>query len=1111
MNIVFSKMRFCGFKAKLTLGLFLLFGSFLNAVAQYPAGSPVAINGQLSVNGSRMVNECGNVVQLRGMSTHGVQWFGNCLNASSVQALAKDWKIDILRIAMYIQEGGYVTNPSYYKTVIDNLVDECGKQGIYVIIDFHVHLPGDPVLYLPEAKEFWDYFANKHKGTKHVLYEICNEPSGVTWARVKEYANEMIPRIRTIDPKTIIICGSSRWSQDLDKVASDRLNYDNLMYAFHFYAGTHTMYLRSRVDSAIAKGLPVMVTEWGTNDVSSLNPPSPVEAMEWIRWMNENKISWMNWSFSDKNESSAALLPGSCGTQLWNNTSVSGTFIKDQILNSPKDFVCFKNPLLGTTDAYNNLPINLPGRIQVEYFDKNKNFYSYLDFTTANRGKSFRDTEVDLEPTLDKEGNYNIGFIQPNEWLKFTTNATEAGLYDVSFRVGSNVTTAFFHAEINDVNVTGPINVPNTGSFQKYTNVVVKGLNLNAGLNNIKIVFETASLNMNYFDVTKSASTTVAFVAPSSNKPFGASAAVIPGRVEAENFDLGGNQYAYLDLDVANKGAQYRLTDYVDIQTTKDSAGLYNIGWTQAGEWLKYTVNVLESGYYDIIPRTAFTTATSVMHIEIDGNDVTNDILFPVATNWKSTIVPNVHLKSGLHTMRVVFHTAGFNLNYIDFVKKITPNQNPTVGLAVSSSSLVAPATVSLEATAADVDGSIAKVEFFNGITKIGEDLTAPFTFSMSSLAVGSYSVSAKATDNLGATATSTALVFVVSSNVPPVVSILTPLNNATFTAPATISISVTATDADGSIALVEFYNGATKIGENATSPYTYNLANVVEGTYTITAKATDNMGASTISSSIVANVIKATNTGTGCTTYLLPASTDYSLLSDWNDQSSGTIATNTADALMIRHRQWGNVKLWVAQKTQPIDVVAGTEYVLTFDFKNDASNPVVGLEAALSSGLDWNAPRLLQPSVAITGNFGASDYTTGTATFTAVATGKVGVSFLLKFATQPNLAVNAYLKSINLCNNSSSNARVSDQSLIEHVAISPNPSSGQTSVVLEGFDLESLTEVYLYDLAGMLISHVYSTENNILLNADNQLKSGMYLLKVVKNERIYNLNFIKN
>lgn len=326
------------------LNIFIAVSAFctMPAFAQYPSGSPVAINGKLKVSGTQLTNECGNPVQLRGMSTHGVQWFPNCYTALSLNTLVNEWGLDVFRIAMYVQEGGYINNPSYWKTWIDNMVTECGNRGIYCLIDWHVLNPGDPNTNITEAREFWSYMSAKHTGKKHVLYEICNEPNGVTWPTVKTYANEIIPRIRANDASAIIVVGTPSWSQDVDLASADKLNYTNIMYALHFYSGTHTSYLRDKANVAIANGAALFVTECGTSTASGDGGPYLTEMQTWIDWMATNRISWINWNYADKSETSSALSPGACGTSSWSNTSASGSFMKKKISSPADNFVCEK-------------------------------------------------------------------------------------------------------------------------------------------------------------------------------------------------------------------------------------------------------------------------------------------------------------------------------------------------------------------------------------------------------------------------------------------------------------------------------------------------------------------------------------------------------------------------------------------------------------------------------------------------------------------------------------------------------------------------------------------------------------------------------------------------
>jgi hypothetical protein len=174
-------------------------------------------------------------------------------------------------------------------------------------------------------------------------------------------------------------------------------------------------------------------------------------------------------------------------------------------------------------------------------------------------------------------------------------------------------------------------------------------------------------------------------------------------------------------------------------------------------------------------------------------------------------------------------------------------NQPPTVTLTqpANGATFTAPATVNLAATASD-DGSVSKVEFFNGTTKLGEDTTAPYTYSWSGVGAGTYTLTARATDNVGATTTSAASTITVNSstNQPPTVTITSPAAGAVFPWKPTITINATASDPDGTVASVAFYDGTTLLGTDTTAPYSFTWRNVAQGDHTVTARATDNKGA---------------------------------------------------------------------------------------------------------------------------------------------------------------------------------------------------------------------------------------------------------------------------
>jgi hypothetical protein len=185
------------------------------------------------------------------------------------------------------------------------------------------------------------------------------------------------------------------------------------------------------------------------------------------------------------------------------------------------------------------------------------------------------------------------------------------------------------------------------------------------------------------------------------------------------------------------------------------------------------------------------------------------------------------------------------------------PNQAPTVNITVPTNNAIftAPASINITANAADSDGTIQRVEFFNGPTLLGTSTTAPYAFNWTNVPAGTYSLAARATDNLNAQTTSAVVsVTVTVPNQPPVVSLTAPANNATFTAPATFNITANASDPDGTIQRVEFLNGATLLGTSTAAPYSFNWTNVAIGTYAVTARAFDNAGAA--STSAIVNVI---------------------------------------------------------------------------------------------------------------------------------------------------------------------------------------------------------------------------------------------------------------
>ncbi|MCQ4085270.1 cellulase family glycosylhydrolase [Saccharibacillus sp. JS10] len=292
-------------------------------------------HGQLSIVKGQLTDQHGKPVQLKGMSSHGIQWYGDYVNKNSMKWLRDDWGMNVFRIAMYTESGGYLSNPSL-KNKMKQAVDDAVDLGVYVIIDWHILSDGDPNTHKKEAKAFFKEMAQLYKNTPNVIYEIANEPNGnVNWSQqIKPYAQDVIATIRKEDPKNLIIVGTGTWSQDIHDAAASPLTDKNVLYAVHFYAGTHGAWLRDRIDAAMAKGLAVFVSEWGTSDASGNGGPYLTEALQWTTFMNTRKISWTNWSLADKQEASAALAPGASVNGGWTQAqlSASGKFVRQQML-----------------------------------------------------------------------------------------------------------------------------------------------------------------------------------------------------------------------------------------------------------------------------------------------------------------------------------------------------------------------------------------------------------------------------------------------------------------------------------------------------------------------------------------------------------------------------------------------------------------------------------------------------------------------------------------------------------------------------------------------------------------------------------------------------------
>ncbi|WP_049962164.1 glycoside hydrolase family 5 protein [Oribacterium sp. FC2011] len=299
------------------------------------AQNQTTASASLQVIGPNLCDSTGAKIQLKGISTHGIQWFPEYINTDCFRFFRDNWGCNLIRFAMYTEEGGYLSSNEkavQLKALIENGVQSCTSLGMYSIIDWHILSDGNPLSHVEEAKSFFNGMSALYKDNPYVIYEICNEPNGGTsWNDIKAYAEQVIPVIRANAPDAIILVGTPTWSQDVDQAAANPISPElshNVMYTLHFYAATHRDDLRNKLMAARAAGLPVFISEFSTCDASGNGAVDYNSANTWFNLIKENNLSFAGWNLSNKAESSAILKPGTISTTgAWTDGDFSETGI----------------------------------------------------------------------------------------------------------------------------------------------------------------------------------------------------------------------------------------------------------------------------------------------------------------------------------------------------------------------------------------------------------------------------------------------------------------------------------------------------------------------------------------------------------------------------------------------------------------------------------------------------------------------------------------------------------------------------------------------------------------------------------------------------------------
>ncbi len=371
---------------------------------------------------------------------------------------------------------------------------------------------------------------------------------------------------------------------------------------------------------------------------------------------------------------------------------------------------------------FSGSPATVPGILEAENFDRGGEGLAYHDSNTGNAGGQYRPGEdVDLIVSTDAlGGGFVVNNFRTGEWLLYTVNVPASGAYDLELRASSKFNDSAFHVEVDGVNVTGTVGVPNTGSWSTFQWVRKTRITLAAGTHVLKIVADQQYFNLNSIRVSAAPVPT----------PFSGSAISLPGSFEAENFDLGGEGVAYHDNVKGNAGGQYRSGEDVDLITSTDSlGGGHVVNNFETGEWLLYTVSVQSAALYDIELRASSAFANAAFRVEVDGSDVTGAVAVPNTGSWSTfqwVGKKGVALAAGVHRLKVVSNQQYFNLNAIRVTP--TPDTQPPAAPTNLSATAVSATRIDLAWTAAgDNVGTTGYYVYRNGV-------------QVASLAAGTYS-----------------------------------------------------------------------------------------------------------------------------------------------------------------------------------------------------------------------------------------------------------------------------------------------------------------------------------------------------------------------------------
>ena len=531
---------------------------------------------------------------------------------------------------------------------LDLLVQKCQARGLYVMLDQHTgdnagQQDADPYVNPGQAnwENGWVTLVNRYKSYPCVVAcDVHNEPHGIDWSTWQPEAQACANKILAADPtKLIVVEGTDHdstftyvwWGGDL---------YDANTNLVKPTVANHVVYSPHEYTTDVAGGQ-------SYDSASTAGYPGELDG-HFTR----------NWGYLAIN-GVAPILIGEFGTKMDDTT-------RTQWMNEICSYI--KTNGLSYT-----------------YWSLNPNSGDTGGLLGDNNGVTDGTDWTDVWPN-------KAAALQSCE---FTTGGTTGGTTGTT----TGGTAPLPPSSLTATAATGKVTLgwsPSTGatSYSVYRGTAAGGESATAitsGLAGTSYVDSAVVNGTKYFYNVKafnaagssnpSNEASATPTAPAEG-PYGGTPWAVPGTVQAENFDTGGEGVAYHDTDTTNNGGQYRTTDGVDIEATTDTGGGFNVGWTAAGEYLKYTVNVATAGQYTLTFRTASLSGGGSVHIANQtGANLTGAVAIPSTGAWQTWVNVNatVTLPAGQQILTLVEDAGGFNINSMTFAgSTITTPPTPT-------------------------------------------------------------------------------------------------------------------------------------------------------------------------------------------------------------------------------------------------------------------------------------------------------------------------------------------------------------------------------------------------------------------------------------------------